>query len=257
MARLRREQLTAQAAILLGAYAFSIVLSSFIHEVGHVLAMRYFGITSIRLVINPLTESYAMPLVNLPNEHMLLISSSGMIFQFIVTTLMAGLLWKNRNLLALPLLTCFPFSMLNIGSYLLMGSIVDGSDVVLMADAGLPLYIIRIVGITTLLLGVFSFTRILSGVGMRTESSILEIALPIVSSFGLYGLAMTIYGYYSGYGTMIGSINLVMAPILTAAFTLTFKKTGPHEYVTVSYPESAVKIFGLGLVSVLFCLLYF
>jgi len=254
---LRREQLTAQASILFGSYAFAITLSSFIHEVGHILAMRYYGITSIRLVINPLTESYAMPLVSLPSEHMLLFSSSGMIFQFMVTTLIAGLLWRRRNILALPLLTCFPLSLLNIGSYLLMGGIVDGSDVLLMADAGLPLSVIRIVGIITLLVGVYAFTRILAGMCMGADSSMLEIALPIVSSFSLYGLAMLIYGYYSGYGTMIGSINLVMAPILTAVLTLVFKKTGPNEDAAVSYPGSEFRILGLGLVSVLFCLLYF
>ncbi|MCW4014414.1 MAG: hypothetical protein NWF07_15705 [Candidatus Bathyarchaeota archaeon] len=219
--------------------------------------MYSIGITQIRFVINPLTESSATPLVNIPSEHLLYVSASGMVFQFIFFLLLGLVLWRTRSVSMTPLLICVPFSLLNIGSYLLMGQSIGGNDVTLMIDAGLPVWIIYLIGSLITVSGFFAFMRILSQLGLKSSDPFKEIALPVFLNFGVYASAMTIYGYFSGYGTMIGLINLVLTPILTLGFTLVFRRFGPSEHLLEYSKSTGFKILGLGLASVALCLIIF
>ena len=254
---LQRTDLVGCTGVLLGSYAFAITLSSLIHEVGHIIAMYYIGITQFRLVINPLTESYVSPMVSLPSQHMLFLSTSGMVFQLIVTTIVAVLLWPRKSTMNLPLLMIFPLSLLNVGGYLLMGSIVEGSDVVLMEEAGLPIMGIKLAGILFTLAGAYIYTQVLPLSGVRKSDPWLYVTLPLLLSIGTYALAMLVYGYYSGYGTMIGTLNVILTPFLTVIFTLLFKYTGSDELVNAISKPLTIKILTLGVASVVIPLIIF
>jgi len=218
--------------------------------------MQSVGITQYRLVINPLTESYAMPLVALPAEHMLFISSFGMVFQTVVFTVPGIVLWRKSSTLLLPLRMCLPMSLINVGNYLLMGAIVDGSDVVLLADAGVPVLVIQVTGIITLLLGIWTFARLLPLAGFSKNDSRLDIFLPLVLATGFYSVAMLVYGYLTGYGIMIGSINVVFSVIMGLVYTWMVKRSKP---IQANIPTSidSYKVLGIGLTAVLLCFLIF
>lgn len=245
-----------KVALILGSYAFTIPIVSLIHEIGHIIAMQSVGITQYRLVINPLTESYAMPLVSLPAEHMLFISSFGMVFQTIVFAVLGLVLWRKRSVILLPLMMCVPMSLINVGSYLLMGAIFDGSDVVLLADAGVPVLVIQVTGIITLLFGIWTFARLLLLVGFSKNDTRIDIFLSLVLATGLYSVTMLVYGYLTGYGTLIGSINVVFSVITGLVYTWMLKRSQP---IQASVPTSidSFKVLGIGLTTVLLCFLIF
>ena len=96
------EALLKRVLLILGSYAFSVTFVSFIHEVGHILAMLSVGITQFRLVLNPFTESYAMPLAHIPYEHLLYLAASGMVFQTVFFTIMGLSIWRKRSVSMLP-----------------------------------------------------------------------------------------------------------------------------------------------------------
>ena len=245
-----------RVALILGSYAFTIPIVSLIHEIGHVIAMWSVGITHIKLTINPFTESSATPLVSIPPENMLFISSAGMIFETIIFAMLGLTLWRKRSALLLPFMMCLPMSLINVGSYLLMGSVVEGSDVILIAEAGVPVLFIQITGIISLLLGLWTFTRLLPIAGFSKNDSRLDIFLPIVLATGLYSVVMLIYGYLTGYGTLIGSINLVSSLIMGFVYTWLFKKSQPIQATEPTSIDS-YKVLGIGLIAVLLCFLIF
>jgi len=245
-----------RVALILGSYAFTIPIVSLIHEIGHIIAMQSVGITQYRLVINPLAESYAMPLVTLPAEHMLFISSFGMVFQTIVFAIIGIALWRKRSTLLLPLMMCLPMSLINVGSYLLMGAIEEGSDVVLIAEAGAPVLIIQVSGIITLILGIWTFAQLLPLAGFSKNDPRIDIFLPLVLATGLYSVTMLAYGYLTGNGTLIGSINVVFSVITGLVYTWILKRS---KLIQANIPTSidSYKVLGIGLTAVLLCFLIF
>ena len=253
MKSLRSNELINRAMLILGAYAFSIPVVSLIHEFGHILAMMSVGINQYTLVINPFTESSATPWVSLPAESLLFISASGMIFQTIVFSILGLVLWRSRSVLMFPLMMCVPMSMINVGSYLLMGAIVEGSDVVLMAEAGIPPIVIQLIGLIFLSLGIWTFTRLLPVAGFRKTDSTVKIFASILLGTGTYSLAMLVYGYLSGYGTMIGAINIVASLITGLIYTVILKRSKSNEVSNPSLMES-IKVLGIGLTAIALCL---
>ena len=87
---------------------------------------------------------------------MLFVSLAGMVFELVACTALGVLIWWRKSAILLPLMICLPLSLLNIGGYLLMGSLSEGSDVILMTEAGLPSAIITLAGIATMLSLVYS-----------------------------------------------------------------------------------------------------
>lgn len=252
MKSLRSNELINRAILILGAYSFSIPVVSFIHEFGHILAMMSVGINQFTLVINPFAESSATPWVSLPSEHLLYIAASGLVFQTIVLSIAGLILWRSRSVLMFPLMMCLPMSMINVGSYLLMGAIVEGSDVVLIAEAGVPPMLIQIIGLITLIIGVWAFTRLLPVAGFRQKDSYLKIFTPLFFGTGTYSLAMLVYGYLSGYGTMIGTINIVASLITGIIYTVMLKRSQYNEANKPSIMDS-IKVLGIGLTAIALC----
>ena len=252
MKPLRSNELINRAMLILGAYSFSIPIVSLIHELGHVLAMMSVGINQFTLIINPFTESSATPWVSLPPEHLLYISTSGMLFQTIIFSILGLILWRSRSILMFPLMMCLPMSMINVGSYLLMGAIVEGSDVILIAEAGVSPILIQIIGLITLIFGLWTFTRLLPVAGFRQTDSPYRIFIPIFLGTGTYSIAMLVYGYLSGYGTMIGAINLVASFIIGIVYTVLLKRSLYNEINNPSIIDS-VKVLGIGLTAIALC----
>ena len=251
------EAFSKRVLLILGSYAFSVVFVSFIHEVGHILAMFSVGVTQFSLMINPFTESYAMPLAHIPTERLLYLAVSGMVFQTIFFIIIGLLVWKKRSALMLPLMMCLPMSFINVGSYLLMGNLFDGSDVVLIVDAGVPILLVQIVGAVSLIIGIWVFTSLLSVAGFRKTDSGIEVFLPIFLGTGIYSMAMLVYGYFSGNGTMIGSMNIVSSLLSGIVYTLIFKKTRINIDSKIPSTMDSVKTLGIGLATIILTLIFF
>ena len=254
---IQRSGFIERVLLVLGSHAFTIPVVSFVHEVGHIIAMNLIGITRYILVINPFTESSATPMVSIPSEHMLFVSASGMIFQTIIFGALAILLWRRKSVTLLPLTVCVPMSMLNVGSYLLMGSIVDGSDVILMVEAGVPTLAVQIIGILFLILGIWTYARLQPVAGFNKESPVAEIFMPLFLGTGIYSVVMTFYGYMSGYGTIIGSINIVTSIIFGAVYTLLLKRSPVKIEPNIPSRIDAYKVLGTGLTTIILCFLIF
>lgn len=252
----QRSGIIDRVLLVLGSQMFAIPMVSLVHEVGHIIAMNLVGITKYTLAINPFTESSATPLMSIPAENMLFVSASGMIFQTIIFSILAILLWRCKSVNLLPLMVCVPMSMLNVGGYLLMGSIVEGSDVILMGQAGVPSMVVQIIGVMFLVLGLRTYTRLLPVAGFTKESPVADIFTPLFLGTGIYPIAMTVYGYISGYGTMIGSINIVTSLIFGATYTLLFKRVQTIEPNTPSRAD-AYKVLGTGLTTIILSFLLF
>ena len=141
-------------------------------------------------------------------------------------------------------------SMINVGSYLLMGAIVEGSDVVLIAEAGVSPVLIQIIGLITLMFGIWAFTRFLPVAGFRQTDSTSNIFTPIFLGTGTYSFGMLVYGYLSGYGTMIGAINVASSLITGYVYTVMLKRS---QYNEANNPRKmdSYKVLGIGLAAII------
>lgn len=136
-----------------------------------------------------------------------------------------------------------------------MGSMFEGSDVVLIADAGVPVVIIKLLGWLFFAVGVYSFSRLLPLMGFDKMDSGKNIMIPIFLGIFVYSVAMTVYGYVSGYGTVIGLINMVSSLIISILLTVSMKITPQSIQRIEPTINQSLMILGTGIASVVVCYL--
>lgn len=241
-------RLTNRYLLVLGSYAFSVPASSLIHEIGHVLAYLAVGITQFQLVLNPFGASAAMPLVALPEEHMLFLASSGMLFQLVCILAIWLTLGKRTSAMYLPVRTLFPIGLLNIGGYLLGGNIADG-DTAIMVQHGAPTILLSILGLVGVISGLVFFTRLMPDIGFSSNESRCEVFTPIFLGMGSYSMIMIGYALMTGYVLWIGAVNLVSSIILALAVTLVYKRTNKRDGLEPTFTDS-YRVFLMGTLMV-------
>jgi hypothetical protein len=158
-----------QAILLLFlSYGIAFIVTSTIHELGHVIIHLIKGSPISRFVIHPFLMSYVsvaeISMEGFENH------IAGTILDLFVCFLTGKIFWKNRSISNFPLLTLVPIALIMEGFNISTGPISPGSDFhLIMEFTGLPAILFLLIGIGLVCLGVFFFMPLFPLLGIAPE----------------------------------------------------------------------------------------
>jgi hypothetical protein len=251
--------------LLSGSFVFAYCFGIVIHELGHVLAYLYYGVSTDVFVIHPFGRNYMEPAVDITHGK-LLIGASGSLFNVFCAVSFSFLFRHTKNIYFMPFLMWGATSLIQEAIAMIL-DIVKGSqfDWSIVIATGIPIWIVICLSISFLLIGSLYFLRLMAFAGLSKSDSyakILSVCLGSVIPFFLFALI-----YSSLYQeTMIFSktIPLISSIILSLLLSMSFRPT--FDYLEKILPNKKISTIGwkhiafscgLALVIILTGLLYF
>jgi len=241
--------------LFLGAYIFTVPVVSFIHEIGHILAYLSIGITKFKLVLNPFTGSMAMPLEVLPEEHVLYLASSGMLFQLLVCGLVWVLFESRASFYRISFRMLLPMGLLNVGGYMLASGVADGDTAIMVQYGALP-SVLTAFGVVSLILGLVCFSMMLPDMGFNPSKGVKSTFLPLFLGMETYSVGMVLYVLMSGAELWIGLVNVITSILFSILVSTVFARMPRDEPLELTQSH-VYSVLGLGVITVLLALILF
>ena len=210
------------SSLLLSSYVIALLLTTVFHEGGHALALALISIPT-RLVLNPFSNSMAMPLRPIPQDFLVSAVAAGTIVELLFGTSMLLILWRFRIPRFVPLLACGPISYLKSGGYFLVGTSVEGGDTALMLSSGIPELLIYSLGLIFIIVGSITLLLLFPLLGIGPDISFRSLFGVLLIGLIPHGIGMIIYAQLSNpLGISIGIANvlfmLMTVTILTSVY---------------------------------------
>jgi len=251
--------------LLSGSFIFAYCFGIVIHELGHVFAYLYYGVSTDVFVIHPFGRNYMEPAVEIAHGK-LLTAASGSLFNVLTAIGFSFLFRHTKKIILMPFLMWGATSLIQEAIAIIL-DIVKGSqfDWSIVVATGIPVWIVICLSICFLLLGSAYFLRLMAFAGLMKSDSytkILIVSLASVVPFFLFSMI-----YASLYQeTMIFSktIPFISSIILSLLFSIAFRPT--FDYLEKILPNKKDSIIGwqhivfsigLALIIILTGLLYF
>ena len=224
---------------LLGSYMIALLLSTAVHELGHVLALASIPINS-RLVLNPFSISMTVPLSSIPPQYMALMLSSGTISELIFGTLVMAILWHWRSSNLAPLLMLAPLSYLKSAGYFIVGIAIPDGDTALLMALGVPALIIQALGVFMLVFGIILLILIFPLLGLSREDSSKKVFAILFLGLVFHGVGMITFALmFNPVELSIGIANVVSMIMTVTLLTILFVKRG-HIFEKIARSEVAL-----------------
>jgi hypothetical protein len=182
---------------LLGSMAIAYCLCTLFHELGHAFSYIITGYHVRALDVHPFSMNQCIP--QELGAKGLFQGIMGPLSNIIVGTIVFLAVWKSRKPQLLPLLLwgAFPFLEEGLGIFIEIilvypqGGIGDWGYIVF--DAGLPVFVLGIIGGGFLLIGFFLFLLIMPMMGIRTNDSYLKKMVIVQGGMATYFLIAFLY----------------------------------------------------------------
>ncbi|WP_444996107.1 hypothetical protein [Aliikangiella sp. IMCC44359] len=218
--------------LISSSFTFAYCLGVGVHELGHVLAYQYHGISTKTFVLDPFGHSYMVPEIDYA-EGELLQRSGGSLFNIFCALLVSSVFWKKKNLFAFPLLM-WPATALIQESVAIILDIINGMtfDWAFVASEGVPVYAIIGLSIVFLILGCSIFLSLLSIAGLKPSDSISQIIATCLISVTPFFIISLIYAMFflvsdKDNWVLSKSIALAASIVLSMIIAFLFKPTYP------------------------------
>jgi hypothetical protein len=140
--------------LLAGSFSFAFLLGEMIHEWGHLLAHRYFGVPGISYHLDPFGGSRIVGVKEMPLLEMGITSAAGPLLNLITAWLVSVLCWRRKKPAFLPFLIWGPVAMIQEGVNFSLGLLTPGGDGSWIIQSGVPGPALLTFGILLLLGGV-------------------------------------------------------------------------------------------------------
>jgi hypothetical protein len=156
--------------LLLGAFAFVFCLGEAVHELGHFLAHRAYGV-EVGIKLDPFGDSRILHGSSAPEEIWGITSLAGPLFNLLVGLIVSLSLWRLRRPALLPLVLWGPVALIQEGVTFSLGLLTPGGDAQLIVEWGVPTAVLLSFGILFLASGVALLCRLLPLVGLAPNDS--------------------------------------------------------------------------------------
>ncbi len=158
--------------ILAGSFAFAFLLAEMIHELGHLLAHRYFGTQTAAIHLDPFGGSRIFGVHALPLEQMGITSAAGPALNLLLGTLTTLVVWPRMRPALLPFILWGPVALVQEGVNLSLGLLSPGSDARWMVEWGIPAWLLVALGVLFVLLATGLISRILAARALSPDLSL-------------------------------------------------------------------------------------
>jgi hypothetical protein len=142
-----------QVLLLLGSFVFAFCLAEAVHELGHFLAHRAYGVT-VGIRLDPFGGSRILNGSSAPREILGITSAAGPLLNLLAGLVVSSSLWRFRRPALLPLLMWGPVALIQEGVNLSLGLLNPGADAELIVEWGVPAHMLVGFGLTLLLAGI-------------------------------------------------------------------------------------------------------
>jgi len=148
--------------ILAGSFAFAFLMAEMIHELGHLLAHRFFGTQTASIHLDPFGGSRIYGVHALSLDQMGITTAAGPAFNLMLGSLATLLLWRWMRPNLLPFLLWGPVALVQEGVNLSLGLLSPGSDASWLVAWGAPPWLLIFLGVAFILLAIGLIGWILS-----------------------------------------------------------------------------------------------
>jgi hypothetical protein len=208
--------------LLLGSFVFAFCLGEAVHELGHYLAHRAYGV-NVAIRLDPFGGSMILNGSSAPQEIWGITSLAGPLFNLLVGMAITLSLWRVRVPILLPLVLWGPVALVQEGVTFSLGMLTPGGDARLIVAWGIPAFVVISLGILFLASGIAmicwllplvnlspadsigrKFSVVVGGMvsffvirlvfsSMRSSSPVLENTVPLVFSILLAAIVASLY----------------------------------------------------------------
>ena len=156
--------------LLLGSFAFVFCLGEAVHELGHFLTHRAYGV-EVGIQLDPFGGSRILQGSSAPREIWGITSLAGPLFNLLVGLIVSASLWRLRQPALLPLLLWGPVALLQEGVTFSLGLLTPGGDAQLIVEWGVPAAVLLSFGLLCLASGLALLCGLLPLVGLSPDDS--------------------------------------------------------------------------------------
>ena len=223
--------------LIAGAFAFALCILVSVHELGHAAALRYFGVTQMRIILHPFSASRVV--WDSTDEFIGYVDAAGPLAAILFGCTITIALWHWRSPFILPLLFLCPVALITEGFSSTMQLVlrIPGTDMMRIVRAGVPYSLLLVVAISLFLISIVVFSFLLPLANVSGKDSFLKRILILESSFSIWIIIRLIYVLIFSRTDLVPNIfNLVFA-ILVAAILAGTCKPVCRLLKSISYTE--------------------
>lgn len=156
--------------LLLGAFVFAFCLGEAVHELGHYLAHRAYGV-DVGIKLDPFGGSRILHGASATQEIWGITSLAGPLFNLVVGLTFSLALWRKRSPALLPLLLWGPIALVQEGVTFSLGLLTPGGDAELIVNWGVPTFVVLGLGVLFLACGIAAICWVLPLVNLLPTDS--------------------------------------------------------------------------------------
>jgi hypothetical protein len=250
------ESLVRQGLLLLGSFVFAFCLGEAVHEVGHYLAHRAFGV-DVGIRLDPFGGSRILHGSSAPREIWGITSVAGPLLNLLAgMTLSLSLWWKRRPAL-LPLLLWGPIALVQEGVTFSLGMLTPGGDAQLIVDWGVPAAVLVSLGVLSLALGISLICGLLPLVNLSPADTLSRKFIVVTGGMvSFMFLRLLVSSFFTPDLAVENTVPLVFALLLASIVVMLYGPLYPilnrisrTEPVSVTWPVAAFSMtLGAGVV---------
>jgi hypothetical protein len=245
------QSLMRQVLLLLGSFAFVFCLGEAVHEVGHFLAHRAYGV-EVGIRLDPFGGSRILHGSSAPQEIWGITSLAGPLFNLLVGLIVSLSLWRWRRPALLPLVLWGPIALVQEGVTFSLGMLIPTGDAQLIVDWGVPAAVLVSLGVLSLALGISLICRLLPLVGLSPADTLSKKFIVVTGGmFSFMFLRLLVSSFLSPDLALENTVPLVFALLLASIVVVLYGPLYPilnrisrTEPVSATWP---VAIFSMTL----------
>lgn len=242
--------------LLLGSFVFAFCLGEAVHELGHFLAHRAYGV-SVGIKLDPFGGSQILNGSSAPQEIMGVTSLAGPLFNLLLGLLVSLSLWRVRKPLLLPLVLWGPTALVQEGVTFSLGMLTPGGDAQWIVEWGVPALLLILLGVLFFALGIAMICWLLPLVNLSPADSFgRKSAVVLGGMVSFFVIRLVFSSIRSSSAVMENTVPLVFSILLATIVVSLYKplnsllsRISKTRLISVTWPATAVSIaLGLGMV---------
>lgn len=196
--------------VLIGAFSFAFFMGIALHEFGHAIAIRSFGVKTVKVILHPFQSSSTYWDVN--NDFIGYVDAAGLLLNVIIGCSILILLWRKRSQFILPLLLTGPMSLIQEGfnSFLQLVLNIPGTDSIRIVASGVPYIIVFGTAILFISLGIILFSLQLPLYGISSEDTFHRKLTILAPGLTFYMLMILLYALVFNPSEMLRGVILTL-----------------------------------------------
>lgn len=240
-----RERLVAarrSTLLLLGAFAIAWNLTIGLHEFGHLVADRLYGLDA-GIVLEPFRSSYTT-IADPSSARSAWLDAAGPLTNLTVAALLTAAVWRSARPAVFPLLLMGPLAFLQESTNALVQLATNepGTDWVRVVDAGLPGWLVWGAGLFVVIAGFIVLIQVVPASGLGPDWTLSRRVAVLGLGFGGYPAAAVLVSVVGGYGLdeVARNSRLLVFILLVAVLLAVFRRQGSSRRAEVDVTSRVV-----------------